>query len=364
MESQENKKSKVYVDVSVRTIFLITLFGFGVYFLFQLTNIILILLTSIVIASFVEHIVKRLEKHNIPRPVTVLGLYVLGIAILTLISLYVIPIIIKEVSSLVDFVSQIFQKTTFLQNIPLDTFEDTKDFFTQISGQTSSNEFIRTTQIFLGKLSSSLGNTLGGIFGGVVNVVMVAVISFYLSIQEKGIENFLRIVTPLKYESYVLSLWKRTERKIALWVKGQMLLGLVIGTILFIGLSLIGVKYALILALVAAIAELIPYGLLLAFFPAIAIAFAEGSLRLAGSTLLLYLVVQQLENYVIAPLITKKTTGISPLVVILALFIGGTLAGFWGILLAIPVSVLLIEYLTDIEQEKAVYLQNHQKTDF
>ncbi len=188
-------------------------------------------------------------------------------------------------------------------------------------------------------------------------MLMVGVISFYLSVQEKGVEDFLRIVTPIKYEQYVLSLWKRTERKIALWVQGQMLLGLIIAVILFIGLSLLGVRYALLLAIIAGFTELIPYGLLLAFIPAIAVAFSDGSVKLAGYTLILYTAVQQIENYVIAPLITNKSVGISPLVVILSLFIGGTLLGFWGILLAIPVAVFLIEYFSDIEEEKVKFLQ-------
>jgi predicted PurR-regulated permease PerM len=331
--------------------------GAGVYLFFQLTTVILIVLTSIVIASFVEHIVKRLEKNKIPRPVTVVGIYLIGISAIVLISTFLIPILVKEVSSLVDFISKLFQKSDFLDSVPLETFSDTKDFFSQISGDVSSNEFIRSTQVFLGKLSSGVGNTIGTVFGSIVNIVMVGVISFYLSIQEKGVEDFLRIVTPIKYESYVISLWKRTEHKIVLWVQGQMLLGLIVAIILFIGLTLLGVKYALLLAIIAGFFELIPYGLLLAFIPAIAVALSEGSINLAIYTLILYAGVQQAENYIIAPLIIKKAVGISPLVVILALFIGATLAGFWGIILAVPVSVLLIEYLTDIEEDKVKYLQ-------
>ncbi len=351
------EKKKISVDISVKSITRVLLFSVGVYLFFQLKSVILVVLASIVIASFVEHIVKRLEKNKIPRPVTVVGIYLIGIGIIVAISSFIVPILVKEVSSLVDFISKLFQKSDLLQSVPLETFSSTKDFFTQISGDVSSKEFIRSTQVFLGKLSSGVGNTLGTVFGSLVNIVMVGVISFYLSVQEKGVEDFLRIVTPIKYEQYVLSLWKRTERKIALWVQGQMLLGLIIAVILFIGLSLLGVRYALLLAIIAGFTELIPYGLLLAFIPAIAVAFSDGSVKLAGYTLILYTAVQQIENYVIAPLITNKSVGISPLVVILSLFIGGTLLGFWGILLAIPVAVFLIEYFSDIEEEKVKFLQ-------
>lgn len=358
-----DEKTIIKVDISVKSITRVLLFAAGVYLFFQLTSVILIVLTSIVIASFVEHIVKRLEKHKIPRPVTVVTIYLIGIGTIVVISTFLLPILIKEVSSLVDFIGKLFQKSSLFTSFPFETLSDTKDFFSQISGDVSSTELIRSTQVFLGKVSSGVGGSISTVFGSIINTVMVGVISFYLSIQEKGIEDFLRIVTPIKYEQYVISLWRRTERKIALWVQGQLLLGLIIAVILFIGLTLLKVKYALLLAIIAGFSELIPYGLLLAFIPAIAVAFTEGSLKLAGSTLILYTVVQQFENYVIVPLVVKKSTGISQLVVILALFIGATLAGFWGILLAVPVSVLLIEYLTDIEEQKVQYLQKRHLSE-
>ncbi len=358
-----DEKTPIKVDISIKSLTRILLFALGVYLLFKLSTVILIVLTSIVIASFIEHIVKRFEKNKIPRPVTVVAIYLIGLSIIVLITSFLVPILVKEVSSLVDFVGKIFQKSSILNTFPLETFSDTKDFVAQISGDASSNEVLRSTQIFLGKLSSGVGNTIGSVFGSIFNMIMVGVISFYLSVQEKGVEDFLRIVTPIKYEQYVISLWKRTERKIALWVQGQLFLGLIIAVILFIGLTILKVKYALLLAIIAGFFELIPYGLLLAFIPAIAVAFAEGSLKLAGSTLILYTVVQQVENYIIAPLIVNKTVGISPLVVILALFIGATLAGFWGILLAVPVAVLLIEYLTDVEEKKVQYLQKRHLSE-
>jgi predicted PurR-regulated permease PerM len=357
------EKAPIPVDISMKSITRILLFAVGVFLFFQLKSVILVVLASIVIASFVEHIVKRLERNKIPRPVTVVGIYLIGIGVIIAISSFLVPILVKEVSSLVDFVSKLFQKSDLLQSLPISTFSDTKDFFSQISGDVSSKEFLRSAQVFLGKLSSGVGNGIGAVFGSIVNIVMVGVISFYLSVQEKGVEDFLRIVTPIKYEQYVISLWKRTERKIALWVQGQMLLGLIIAIILFIGLTILGVKYALLLAIIAGFTELIPYGLLLAFVPAIAVAFSDGSVKLAGYTLILYAAVQQVENYVIAPLITNKSVGISPLVVILSLFIGGTLLGFWGVLLAIPVAVFLIEYLSDVEAEKVKFLQKRHITE-
>ena len=233
---------KTIVSVDTGTIVRVVLFGLGLFLLFKLSNIILIILTSIVIASFIEHVVRRLEKKRIPRTVTVVSLYVGIIGLFTLLSYFFLPILVKEVSSLVELIGKLFAKSTFLDSVPLDTFTNTKTFFDQLSNSASSSEFVRSTQLFLGKLSTGVGNTIGGFFGSIANVILIAVISFYLSIQEKGVENFLRIITPVKNELYVISLWQRTERKIALWIRGQMLLGLIVGAILFIGLSIIGVS--------------------------------------------------------------------------------------------------------------------------
>jgi predicted PurR-regulated permease PerM len=349
--NNENKPSKVVIDISLRSIFRVLFVVTLVYLFFKLTNVVLILVTSIIIASFIEHVVLKFRKRKIPRPVTVVLVYLMGLIFIALFSFYVIPVFVKEVSSLVDFLSTIFKKTEFFNNLPFDTFENTKNFFSQISTDSTSTEIIRSTQVFLGKLSSGIGSTISGVFGSVLNITMVLVVSFYLSIQEKGIESFLRIITPEKHEAYVLSLWKRTERKIALWIKGQLFLGLIVGIIFFIGFSIIGIKYALLLSLIAAVFELIPYGLLLAFIPALAIAFSQGSVHLALYTMVLYIVVQSLENYVIAPLVVNKTVGVNSLVVILSLFIGGILIGFWGFILAIPVSVVFVEYLSDLEKK-------------
>jgi predicted PurR-regulated permease PerM len=361
MEQSDRAHNKMTIDISTRSLLRVIMFGVLIVLIIKLKTVILIILTSIVITSFVEHVVKKLEPKKIPRPVTVVTLYLIGLSLLVLISFVIVPIFVQELSSLVDFIGNIFKKTTFFNSIPLNTFQDTKDFFSQFTPDASSTELIRNTQIFLGKISSGLGDTIGSLFGGILNIVMVGVISFYLSIQEKGVENFLRIIMPLRYEEYAISLWKRTQRKIGFWVQGQLLLGLIVATILFVGLSIIGVKYALLLALIAGLSELIPYGLLLAFIPAIGVAFAEGSFKLAGLTLILYTVVQQIENYVIVPLIVRRSTGISPLVVIIALFSGGTLFGFWGILLAVPVVVLLTEYLSDLQEDKLAYLKKTQQ---
>jgi len=181
---------------------------------------------------------------------------------------------------------------------------------------------------------------------------LILIISFYLSVTEKGIENFLRIITPKNKEEYIIGLWQRTEHKIGLWLQGQMLLGLIMGVLAYLGLTIMGVKYSLVLAILTAFCELVPYGIFLAMIPVVLFSFLDGGITLAALSFFLYFILHQFETYLIYPLIIKKVIGVSPLVVILSIIIGLQLAGFLGMILAIPVAVCLLEFLDDLEKKK------------
>jgi len=183
--------------------------------------------------------------------------------------------------------------------------------------------------------------------------MLIVVLSFYLSALENGVATFLRIVTPIKSERYVLNLWERSQTKIGQWMQGQLLLGVIIGVLTYLGLVILGVPYAFLLAIIAGLLELIPiFGPIIAMIPAIAIAFTDGGLTSAVIILGFYLIIQQFENNLIYPLVVRKVVGVPPLLVILALLIGAKLAGFLGILLSVPIAAAFREYINDIEFDK------------
>ena len=136
-------------------------------------------------------------------------------------------------------------------------------------------------------------------------------------------------------------------------MQGQLFLGFFIGALVFLGLSVLGVRHALFLAVLAATFELIPlFGPKIAAVPAVLIAFLE-STPLGLIVLGLYLIIDQFESHLIYPLVVRKVVGIQPIMVILALIIGGKLAGFLGIILAVPLTTVLLEMLNDFEKGKA-----------
>jgi predicted PurR-regulated permease PerM len=217
----------------------------------------------------------------------------------------------------------------------------------------SIQNIVESLSLTLSSVTGGLFTTISGFFGGVISFILIIVLTFYLSVQNDGVGNFLRVITPDYYEDYVLDLWKRSEKKIGLWLQGQLLLGLIIGILTFLGLSIIGVKSALFLSLIAMVLELIPiFGIVLAIIPAFAIALSDGGVTLAFLVLGLYVIIQQFENHLIYPLVVRKIVGIPPILVILTLIIGLKLAGFIGVILSVPVAAILVEVLNDIEKKK------------
>ena len=194
---------------------------------------------------------------------------------------------------------------------------------------------------------------LSSIFGGVFYFILTIVVSIYFSLQETGVDDFLRLVTPSHNREYVLGLWKRSQKKIGLWMQGQLLLSLIITILLFLGLSLLGIPYALLLAIFAGIMELIPvFGSVAAAVPGIAVALTTGDLTLVAIVAGLYLIVNQFQAHLIYPLVVKKIVGVPPILVIIALIAGGQLAGMLGVLLSVPIAACVQEFVNDLQKRQ------------
>lgn len=328
----------------LKTIAVLILF----YLLYLLRDLVLVILVSVVIASAVEPAVIRFKKYRIPRAPAVLGIYLVTIAIFTvLLPLFLFPVV-SDLSSLSSNLPEILGGIpAFLStNTPLGSF-DASSF--------SIGQVFAALQSSLISIPKSFVQTASLIFGGFFSFILIIVISFYLAVQPNGIENFLRVVTPIDREEYVIGLWRRAQKKIGYWMQGQLLLGLVIGVLVFLGLTIFQIPYALVLAILAAVFELIPFfGPILSAVPAVLLAFSH-SLGLGVLILGFYLIIQQFENHLIYPLVVTKMVGVPPLLVILALLIGAKLAGFLGLILAVPAATVLMEMLSDYEKSKYLF---------
>ena len=348
----DDKVKNMHISISTNTLIKILLLGVFVFALIKLFNVVLIILVAIVLASFIESAVKRIKPYIKNRSFAVFLIYIITIGLIVGLFSVFIPVFIEEMSALVTSLSQYIPHNSILNTFQADTISGAKDVVSTISHNASLSDIIKSIQGLISGLSGGFMDIFNGTFGGVLNFILIVIISFYLSITEKGIENFLRIITPHDSEEYIIDLWQRTEHKIGLWIQGQMLLGLIIGVLAYLGLTILGVKYSLVLAILTAFCELVPFGIFLAMVPVILFGFLDGGAMMALLSFGLYFILHQFENYLIYPLIVKKVIGISPLVVILSIIIGIELAGFLGVILAIPAAVCLLEFLDDLEKKK------------
>jgi len=202
------------------------------------------------------------------------------------------------------------------------------------------------------KNTSTLLGTASKLLGGVALIFAVFILSFYLTVSRDGVEKFLRSIIPQKYEDGVLDVYSKVRKRIGRWLQIQLFLSLMIGFAVFIGLWILGVKYSLVLAILAAVFELIPaVGPIFAGSLAILVALSD-SFLLAFYVFLMFVLIQQLENYVVVPVVLKKTIGLHPVVIILSLMIGVKVAGFVGLVLAVPAAFLVEEIIENLASRR------------
>lgn len=332
----------ISININSSTIVKTILFVLLVVLLYFLRELVLVVLTAVVIASSIEPMTKWFMRHRVPRLVAVLTIYATATIFITGLFFVMIPPLLDEASGLLSTAPQYFNN-----------LQITSPLGSDIPSTFSLAEFIKEFRDSITGATGSLLQTVTIVFGGALNFLLIIVLSFYLAVQEFGIANFLRIITPVTHEKYVVGLWKRSQTKIGLWMQGQLLLGLLIGVLVYLGLTILGIKFAFLFALLAAMMELIPlFGPIIAAIPAIIVGFVDGGATLGLLVTGFYIIIQQFENHLIYPLVVKKVVGVPPLLVILALIIGAELAGFLGLILSVPIAAAIMEYVHDIEADK------------
>ncbi|HEY5382939.1 MAG TPA: AI-2E family transporter [Candidatus Paceibacterota bacterium] len=344
------KGDQISINITSGSIIKSILFGLLIFLLWYLRDIVLVVLSAIVIASAVEPAIRYFMRHGLNRLLSVILIYLLIGGIFFSILFFFVPPILNDAA-------------TFLKQLPATLSSiNISDTTHGLLPWSVTNNF--SSADLLQNISTTISNTTGGVFstvsaffGGLTSFVLIVVFSIYFSVQETGVDDFLRIVTPAHSQVYVLNLWKRSQEKIGKWMQGQLILAAIIGVLLYLGLVILGVPHALLLSLIAAAFELIPvFGQFLAAVPAVAVAFGDGGVTEALLVAGLYIVIQQFEAHLIYPVVVKKVVGIPPLLVILSLLIGFKLVGFLGVLLSVPIAGAVQEIVSDIDKQKTKLL--------
>jgi len=330
--------------------------------LFVIRDLLLVFLTAIIIASAVETVAQLAKRKRIPRVLAILVLYVCSAIIFAGLFYFLFLPLLGEFSNFIksfpDYSNALATDSAF------STAFGQNSIFGNVTNAISVPDVVNQLNAFVSSFSKGAFSSVSFIFGGVMSLVIIIVLSFYLAVQEDGVGKFLAIVTPWKQEKYVVDLWRRSQAKIGLWMQGQVLLAVIIAVLVYLGLVLVGVEHALLLAVAAGILEIIPlFGPIIASIPAILIGFSGGGATEALVVAGLFLIIHQFENQLIYPLVVKKVVGVPPMVSILALLVGFSLGGFLGLVISVPLATILMEFISDLEHDKVTRLASIQKSN-
>ena len=349
MERREDNIIHIGIGTIVKTIVIILLF----VTLFVLKSLVLVLLMSIVVASAVEPGTQWFQRRGVPRLFSVLVIYlIIGVCLVGIVFFLLLRLLSESSDFLKNFPIY-FNASTVSNTIANNGFLSSQPLVAGLTNSLNLESVITQINTIIASISSNTFGTVTTFFGGLLSFFLMVIISFYLAVEEDGVGKFLKAITTIKHEKYVVALWQRSQRKIGLWMQGQLVLAIIVGMLVYLGLLIINVPNALLLACLAAAFEIIPlFGPILASIPAIMISFVTGGLPLALIVAGLYIIVHQFENQLIYPLVVKKVVGVSPIVSIVALAAGFELAGFIGLILSVPVAAAIIEFFNDFEKEK------------
>jgi predicted PurR-regulated permease PerM len=328
------------VDYSTKVILRVVAVVLALSFLWVVRDIVAVILLALVLASAMEPMVDYLSRHKIPRSVSVLGAYFIVIALVSGIATLMAPVVVDQF--------QVLQ-----ENLPQYAIEVQAKYpnLTALFGGADISTVVN--KLFSGGEGTDVifARTVG-LFNGLFAVITVLVISFYLVAADRGMKKFIHDLVPTSQQPVVMNLIEKVQHKMGLWVVGQIILSFFIFALTYIGLSILGIKYALFLALIAGLLEVVPYvGPFLSAVPAVFFALIQSPALVIG-VIILYIIIQKTEGYVLVPKVMEKTVGTSPLVVLLALLIGFKLAGIIGLLLAVPIAGAITVVIHELFHEK------------
>ena len=332
------------VEISLAALVKVVVVCIGVYVLYLLLDFIFLLLFSVILASAIRPAHIFLSRFKIPRVLSVILVYLTFVIFISIMLYSMIPIIQTQGAAFYETIPNIVEKVNVYSHGTV--FEGVVN---EITLSIENSDFLAIGQ----NISKFIYSGIGSFFGGFVNTLLIAILTFLFAVEDKSFNIFLKHITPRKYENYVFDLWERSVKKIGAWFQGQLLLGLIVGSLAFIGLYFLGVPNALFLALFAAIFELVPVvGPIISAIPAFLIAISETTLYTSFLVIVLFILIQQLENQIILPLVISKLVGIPTVIVIVSLVIGATLGGLLGLVISIPITAVILEFIKDLETGK------------
>ncbi len=365
----ERARNVVFVDVAAGTIAKATITLLAVliftWALFVIRDKILILVLAFFIAIVMDSHIRRLERWGVPRSLAVGIIYLIFVSIVIFLLASLIPIVATQTQDLASFINRSADAFLLNPHVQLSFLSDSlNERLTSMMQAALQNMGIkdRASALFqFGQNLSAVAQTsitfavqiAGSVFNFVMNSILILFLAFFIQLEREKITDFVRALLPRNYRNYYDAKADAIYHKMSQWFQGQMILCLSIGLITFVALEILGMPYAVTLALFAGCSEFIPYaGPLIGAVPAVFVALSQSGFVWALVVAALYYVIQLCENNILVPLVMKHAVGLSPISIMFGMLVGvsfpDTIHPVLGIILAVPVTAIITIFLQDL----------------
>ena len=305
-------------------------------FIWIIKDLVFSLFIAFIIVSALKPAVEFLVKKRVPRLLASIIVFFLFLFVIINAFAIILPPLIGEVSHFFRTLPHILRTIAYSFPISLQ---------------------IETITQYIPNITTQAFDVIKGVFSNAIFVVSTLFFSFYLLLEDNILQKGLTKYLDLSIATPIINVIQVAEKRMSAWFWGEIILMTVIGVMTFIGLNLIGMKYVLALSVLAGLLEVIPnIGPITSLIPAFLIGVSE-SYFLGFTTISLYFIIQQLENHLIVPVVMRRAVGLSPLVTLISLIIGGKLAGVFGVLLSVPTTLFLETALVEFMKIKKQNVQ-------
>jgi predicted PurR-regulated permease PerM len=327
--------NKQVLDISWNTIIKISFSLLVFYLIYLIRDIIILTFFAFIISILFEPLIEFLNKRGINRVIATFLSFVLIFGFFGF-SLYLISLAFaKELTSSDNIFSKYFNIiSSGLKSIGFPAFDSLQEFIS------SFNEILKKT-------SSGIFSALSVVFGGMFSWIYVFFLSFFFALEERSVEKTIRLILPKRYEENVLEIWHKSRNKIISWFGARILACVFVGFATFVCLKIFKVDYAVTLSLFAGVTNIVPFlgpflaGIVMTFFVLL------DDWAKASFVLVAFILIQQIENNIISPFLTKKIIGLPPVLVLLSITIGGKLFGILGAMLILPIVGIIYDFLVE-----------------
>lgn len=315
------------IEISHRTIIFTVLFFALLWILVQISTVIIGLFVALLLMTALNPLVDRLERARVPRVLAIFVVYLVMLGAFILGLSGIVPPLVDQTTTLANRLPSVFEAVgSWLQSIGV----------RGVDGDALASQISQ-----VGAIPANLVKFTLSVFSNIIAVFTVLVITFYLLLERKNLNQYLLILFGAGGEKKAKAFVDKLEARLGGWVRGELSLMVIVGLLTYLGLRLLGIPFALPLAILAGILEIVPnIGPVVSAIPSVLVALTISPV-MTLAVVALYLLIQQLENSIIAPKVMQRAAGVNPLVTIVSLAIGFKLAGAIGAILAVPIVIVL-----------------------